>query len=94
MAYSTTYSYSSLFMRMLAAARRLKPARAAVLGIHFERWCRGRDFGKKQGFPVRVSAQRSIAISRSTRRVLNPRSTGIITGGMDSPIFLSGSSPE
>lgn len=28
-----------LFLRLLQAARRTYPSRAAVLGMHFERWC-------------------------------------------------------
>lgn len=32
------YTYITYFVRMLRAARKMTARRAAVLGIHFERW--------------------------------------------------------
>lgn len=43
----TTYCYTALLIRLLNAASRLSPERAAVLGVYWGRWASRRVFGER-----------------------------------------------
>lgn len=42
-----TYDYTSYFLRMLNAAAKLHSRKAAVLGMHWERWAEKQTFGSR-----------------------------------------------